>query len=349
MKLQWSCRLCGLCGWLLLMLILFHKLVSVTQENQSWEEALQMKVMLKPDKPIPPVPIILSSVQEWESVTEKRNQLLASVCKNTSLRNLMHVSVDRFVLDRIFVSDKHKILFCQTPKVDNTQWKKVLIVLTGAFSTVEEIPEDFVHANSKNDLTRLSSLAPEEIQHRLQTYFKFFFVRDPLERLISAFKDKFKHNPRNEPWYTHDIAPAIIANYRKSSRAGDPDASDLKFEDFVRYLGDVEHRQLLDQQFGEPIIHWVTYVELCAPCEINYDVIGHHETLEQDAPHILRAAGIDKLVSYPAIPPGITRYNKTKVQSYFSGISKEDIRRLYARYQGDFELFGYPRPDFLLD
>ncbi|MGH0129540.1 UNVERIFIED_CONTAM: hypothetical protein FKN15_046523 [Acipenser sinensis] len=105
----------------------------------------------------------------------------------------------------------------------------------------------------------------------------------------------------------------------------------------------------LDRQFGDHIIHWVTYVELCAPCEIKYSVIGHHESLERDAPFILKAAGIDHLVSYPTIPPGITLYNKTKVEQYFSGISKRDIRRLYARFQGDFELFGYKKPDFLLN
>lgn len=185
--------------------------------------------------------------------------------------------------------------------------------------------------------------------NRLNTYFKFLIVRDPFERLISAFKDKFVKNPRFEPWYKHDIAPAIIRKYRKSHRSSDATTSGLHFEDFVRYLGDVEGRRSVDRQFGEHIIHWVTYAELCAPCEIHYSVIGHHETLEQDAPYILKAAGIEKVVSYPAIPPGITRYNRTKVESYFSGISKRDIRRLYARYQGDFYLFGYPTPDFLMN
>lgn len=179
---------------------------------------------------------------------------------------------------------------------------------------------------------------------RLNLYFKFFIVRDPFERLISAFKDKFVHNPRFEPWYRHEIAPSIIRKYRRNRM----ETKGLQFEDFVRYLGDPNHRWL-DVQFGDHIIHWVTYVELCAPCEITYSVIGHHETLEDDAPYILKAAGIDRLVSYPTIPPGITVYNRTKVERYFSGISKRDIRRLYARFEGDFKLFGYRVPDFLLN
>ncbi|KAM9836066.1 carbohydrate sulfotransferase 10-like [Aulostomus maculatus] len=297
------------------------------------------------EKPVPPQPLDQSTVAEWRSVVEKRNQLLGSVCNDSSLRNLTHAPIRKFVLDRIFVSDKHKILYCQTPKVGNTQWKKILIVLRGAYSHVKDVPESIVHSQWRSGLKRLSSFSSQEIEHRLKTYFKFFFVRDPFERLVSAFKDKFKDNPRDEPWYKNEIAPAIIRKYRKGHYPG----SALHFEDFVRYLGDVQGRRLMDRRFGEPIIHWATFSELCAPCEINYDVVGHQETLEKDAPQVLRAAGVDHLVSYPAIPRGITTYNKPKVQSYFSGISKEDIRRLYARYQGDFELFGYPRPDFLLD
>jgi len=66
----------------------------------------------------------------------ERLELLRNVCRDTALRNLSHTAISKFVLDRIFVCDKHKILFCQTPKVGNTQWKKVLIVLNGTYSAV---------------------------------------------------------------------------------------------------------------------------------------------------------------------------------------------------------------------
>ncbi|KAM9766432.1 carbohydrate sulfotransferase 10 isoform 1-T2 [Menidia menidia] len=356
--------LLGACGWVLLILIFVRNFISFRavddygeRPGQGWtvpstKEGKAIPVS-SPEKKAPNSSHQSSArppATGWQAVSDSRIELLSSVCKNSSLRNLTHVSISKFVLDRIFVCDKHKILFCQTPKVGNTQWKKVLIVLNaGAFPSVEEIPENLVHDHDKNGLPRLSSLTPQEITHRLNSYFKFFIVRDPFERLISAFKDKFVKNPRFEPWYKHDIAPAIIRKYRKSHRDSQLAASGLHFEDFVRYLGDVEGRRRMDRQFGEHVIHWVTYAELCAPCEIHYSVVGHHETLEEDAPHILRAAGIQHLVSYPAIPPGITRYNRTKVERYFSGIGRRDIRRLYARYQGDFQLFGYPSPEFLLN
>ncbi|KAL1021788.1 hypothetical protein UPYG_G00017980 [Umbra pygmaea] len=361
--------LLGACGWVLLIVLFARKLINFnTRATDDYGEKAKVQILTQaktiesklaqtlegtPKLSDPPSVGPSASVPtDWHTVEKRREALLSAVCNNSNdtLKKLTHTSVNTFVYDRIFVCDKHKILFCQTPKVGNTQWKKVLIVLNGVFSTVEEIPENLVHDHEKNGLPRLSSLNGTEIEKRLKTYFKFFIVRDPFERLISAFKDKFVKNPRFEPWYKHDIAPAIIRKYRKSHRDSNNKASaGLRFEDFIRYLGDETGRRHMDQQFGEHVIHWLTYVELCAPCEIQYSFIGHHETLEMDAPYILKAAGIERLVSYPTIPPGITHYNQTKVEHYFSGISKRDVKRLYAHYKGDFALFGYPRPDFLLN
>ncbi|XP_060754722.1 carbohydrate sulfotransferase 10 isoform X1 [Neoarius graeffei] len=365
MRRHWL--LVGACGWMLLILMFISKFINFSFRMPddyggrpvllNWTSPSIKTVKnlnpLSQNAASQPSAVSLGGptqveLSDWESVTAQRLQLLSSVCRNSSLWNLTHTPLRKFVLDRIFVCDKHRILFCQTPKVGNTQWKKVLIVLNGKFSKVEDIPENMVHDHERNGLPRLSSMSDAAITERLNTYFKFFIVRDPFERLISAFKDKFVENPRFEPWYKHSIAPAIIRKYRKSHRDASGSAG-LHFEDFVRYLGDEPGRKHLDRQFGEHVIHWLTYTELCAPCDVSYDVIGHHETLEQDAPYILKAAGIEDLVSYPSIPKGITRYNRTKVERYFSGISKRDIRRLYACYQGDFSLFGYHRPDFLLD
>ncbi|XP_018409629.1 PREDICTED: carbohydrate sulfotransferase 10 [Nanorana parkeri] len=344
------------CFWVLFMLMVASKFITLTMkspdgygfrpgsqtilpevEKITATESKKLQIESQPSA------VSLKSVPHLDFIHKMRLELLQTVCRNGSLGNQSHAIISKFVLDRIFVSDKHKILFCQTPKVGNTQWKKVLIVLNGAFPSIEDIPESIVHDHDKNGLPRLSSYSMSDVHERLNSYFKFFIVRDPFERLISAYKDKFVHNPRFEPWYKHNIAPVIIRKYRKDRSET---MGGLQFQDFVRYLGD-PNRKFLDLQFGDHIIHWVTYVELCAPCEINYNVIGHHETLEEDAPYILKEAGIDRLVSYPPIPPGITRYNKTKVEHYFSKVSKRDIRRLYERYEGDFKLFGYKEPTFL--
>ncbi|XP_054584041.1 carbohydrate sulfotransferase 10 isoform X3 [Eptesicus fuscus] len=317
---QWL--LLAACFWVIFMFMVASKFITLTFKDPDAYSAKQEFLFLTamPDsgklqgehqfpEELKPTGKMLSDGQLVQPlVYMERLELIRNVCRDEALKNLSHTAVSKFVLDRIFVCDKHKILFCQTPKVGNTQWKKVLIVLNGAFPSIEDIPENVVHDHEKNGLPRLSAFSDAEIQKR------------------------------------HEIAPGIIRKYRRNRT----ETRGIQFEDFVRYLGDPNHRWL-DLQFGDHIIHWVTYVELCAPCEISYSVIGHHETLEDDAPYILKEAGIDHLVSYPTIPPGITVYNKTKVEHYFLGVSKRDIRRLYARFEGDFKLFGYQKPDFLLN
>ncbi|XP_027623337.1 carbohydrate sulfotransferase 10 isoform X3 [Tupaia chinensis] len=317
---QWL--LLAACFWVIFMFMVASKFITLTFKDPDVYNAKQEFLFLTtvpemgklpeekhfPEEPKPTGNTVPGSRPAQPLVYMQRLELIRNVCRDEALRNLSHTAVSKFVLDRIFVCDKHKILFCQTPKVGNTQWKKVLIVLNGVFPSIEEIPENVVHDHEKNGLPRLSSFSDVEIQKR------------------------------------HEIAPGIIRKYRRNRT----ETRGIQFEDFVRYLGDPNHRWL-DLQFGDHIIHWVTYVELCAPCEIAYSVVGHHETLEDDAPYILKEAGIDHLVSYPTIPPGITVYNRTKVEHYFLGISKRDIRRLYARFEGDFKLFGYQKPDFLLN
>ncbi|KAM9836065.1 carbohydrate sulfotransferase 10-like [Aulostomus maculatus] len=355
-EMRYLWLLLGTCGWVLLILTLATKYVDLRAindygrmiHNHHWVVSSMRQISLSSSESALRLSLDPSTVERWGTLVERRNQLISTVCKDSQIRNLTHVAIKKSVLDRIYVSDKNKILYCQIPKLANTQWKKILMVLNGAYPDVKKIPDKIANDQKKNGLIRLSSFSSQDITTRLHTYFKFFIVRNPFERLMASFNDKFVKNPKFEPWYRHDIAPAPLAKTLNSKLDNAIANAGLQFQHFARYLGDVGNRKRLDQQFGDHIVDWMTYAELCAPCEINYNVVGHYETLQKDAPYILRAAGISKLVSFPAIHPAITRFNKTRMQDLFSGVRKEDIRNLYARFQGDFRLFAYPRPDFLM-
>ena len=63
------------------------------------------------------------------------------------------------------------------------------MVLEGQYDTVEEItgPKiDYYH------LPLLSSYSQKEMNRRLESYHSFIVVRHPLERLISAWHNKFE-------------------------------------------------------------------------------------------------------------------------------------------------------------
>ena len=85
----------------------------------------------------------------------------------------------------IIVNDEYKVIFCYIPKVACTQWKLVFLALDNR-TDVDDVHDDkHLHKFLFNDYS------DEDIKVRLQSYFKFLFVREPLERLLSAYNDKF--------------------------------------------------------------------------------------------------------------------------------------------------------------
>ena len=100
----------------------------------------------------------------------------------------------------------------------------------------------------------------------------------------------------------------------------------------------------------------------CDYCEINYDVIGRVETLEEDLKYIADINNFSsdlptdkhKLHVHPSgtkrfsPSPYVEKSNITDVKNkqdktikYFSLLSSMQLKRLYNMYELDFELFGY--------
>ena len=86
---------------------------------------------------------------------------------------------------QLYVCDKYKFLFCRNPKVAGTSWTLALFRLCSARYAYKKqtIPwKTFI-----KHMKPLRFFNRSEIQHRLKTYYKFMFVREPLERLLSTY------------------------------------------------------------------------------------------------------------------------------------------------------------------
>ena len=109
-----------------------------------------------------------------------RKELMNEYCLKHSYKTKL-VGKD---LSFITVDDENKIIYCSIPKVSSTTWTRVLGDLRG-------LDKNTKHIHSKKWWRRLYQYTDEEKLKRIQTYFKFLFVREPLHRLLSAYKDKF--------------------------------------------------------------------------------------------------------------------------------------------------------------
>ena len=124
------------------------------------------------------------------------------------------------------VNDNLKLIYCVIPKVGTTTWKRVI-------AKSREIQP---RINRWILWKRLSNYTEEKRNERLKTYFKFVFVREPLQRLLSAYKNNFLQIPS----YTKDLRKEIIQSLRPQDFK--PEGKNLvKFKEFIQYFPIICH------------------------------------------------------------------------------------------------------------
>ena len=178
----------------------------------------------------------------------------------------------------------------------------------------------------------MSEYNESENSKRLQTHFKFLFVREPLHRLLSAYRDKFFGNNR---LYTNRFRQLIVKTYRpEDAEPVSTENNNVTFTEFLRFIVTSSNYHARDD-------HWGKYEQLCFPCTFKFDFIGHFETLADDVNYVLKKAGFNERVTFP--PFHSSRVSST-FMAYYSQVPQEIIFRLGEAFRNDFEMFGYPFP-----
>jgi len=266
---------------------------------------------------------------------ESRRRLLTDICAKYQ-PGFSEKRVSRRQVSRVFVEDRSRLLYCEVPKAGCSNWKRVLMVLSGAAKSTRDIPHDAAHYT--NRLRRLDSYDPADIIERMRSYTKVLFVREPFERLVSAFRDKFE-SPNS---YYHPVfGRPIISRYRaNASRSALSTGAGVTFREFVQYLLDVRRPVGMD-------IHWEPVSQLCSPCLLQYNFIGTFESLEEDANFLLRGIRAPHNLTFPDFKdrnPLAERTSSTMTQKYFSQLNATERQKAYDFYYMDYLMFNYPRP-----
>lgn len=162
------------------------------------------------------------------------------------------------------------------------------------------------------------------------------FVRHPVERLISAYRNKLVVNSTSAADFKKRYGVNILKKYRKGEAAHNnisKTGHGVTFAEFVSYLIDKRHDN--QESLNE---HWAPYVDLCHPCAIKYDIIGKYETLEEDAEFVLRKIGAPPRLHFP---PLVASKTSSLVDAHMDTLTPDLRKRLYDTYQLDFKLFEY--------
>jgi len=251
---------------------------------------------------------------------QERKELIKNFCKRTGKVGLQAEPIP----PRISVNESLKIIYCITPKCASREIRLML----------------FPGVNGVNT-PRLYRQPADKRAMMLETYLKFTFVREPFERILSVYKDKFVHLRRTDRPILEFHGTEILKNFRpNATRQAFTKLDDITFREFIQYLvtkGSNETTPVMD-------FHWDNYVNFCGLCSINYDFIGHYETMEEDLAGLVAAAGMSaedaKRFSYKKKASDTSAL----LLQYYSQIPLEWIDILGWMFRANLEMFGYSFP-----
>ncbi|XP_013409637.1 carbohydrate sulfotransferase 10-like [Lingula anatina] len=193
-------------------------------------------------------------------------------------------------------------------KAASRNWRKVYQILSGR----QEYYTQLYSYGSKNNSMRLAN------------YLKVLVVRHPLERLVSVYKEQvlFRH-----------LGPRVKTYVNKQYKRNITLQKHISFSDFLQYIADN----------GPNNAHWALVEDFCKPCDVQYDVIVHHEDLTTDAPNVMRLLGAEHLIAqFPSSHREIESYrNETLIQKYYSGIDRDLLKKVWDIYKEEATFLGY--------
>ncbi|XP_013378853.1 carbohydrate sulfotransferase 11-like isoform X2 [Lingula anatina] len=291
---------------------------------------------------------------EWIRTIAFRKQRVKWACQKhgTGARSLKDPPLSE-EKKYIWVSDALQLVFCEVPKAASTSWKKSILQALGVYREISSLN---VHAfDFPKYLRRLDTYSTNETEYRLKNYLKFFVLRHPADRLVSAYRSKIevwwpgkpralatvgnyvrKHYQNLPEIYPTDVPfndSELVRYIEEKNKTGEElwrnsHVSNVTFRDFIRYIGD--HPVTTDK-------HWTPASRLCHPCFIDYDVVAYAETLTTDAANILQLIEADTTLKFPDSNrqpcPQCLRTSKM-----FEPVSEEEMSRIREIYELDWAM-----------
>ena len=255
------------------------------------------------------------------------NSHLAEIPEDNYTRQELH--------HHLLYDDSKRIIFCYVPKSGCSNWKRMFAVLNG---TVKADDTNRPRKDILQGVNKLEYLSEEEQKTRLKHYFKFSFVRNPLERIVSGYRNKVAVpiNFANRNHWPDRILYQIIKKYEKTkyiewSKTNFTSADFYpSFEGFIKYLTSVKLSTLNE--------HFRPFMDLCQPCAVNYNFIGNFYNLPDEAYRIISFLGIPRDYYLNRVEHPSTN-TSTIVSLYFDTITVQLKVRLLERFSQELLLY----------
>ncbi|XP_063680493.1 carbohydrate sulfotransferase 11-like isoform X2 [Bolinopsis microptera] len=278
----------------------------------------------------------ISSIDQRSGVAPSQATLrdhISQQCKTLGLDNGEVEIKPRLV----YYNTEHKLIYVANPKCGSTSFKKFMLKLGGDKREYSEMEE--VHNEEKNPLLKSLWEAPLELQKEaLRTYYKVTFVRNPLVRLVSGYRNKIVRIPKGH--YVDQIQEIIAQNYGVDAALSWMPRRQYRpsFEQFVEYL--------IYTGNARENYHWAPFADYIGLCgsTVKYDLIAQLETAHQHVEEMKEM--VPSLKDIP-FPPSRTeraadQYSSEEVTALaFSNLTETLKTGVYKLYEKEIKLLGY--------
>ena len=187
------------------------------------------------------------------------------------------------------------------------------------------------------------NLTREQAIYKLKNYYKFAIVRNPLERLLSAYKNKLE-TPLNATM--RKKFPDRLKAYLLDLYAHDQLKSWISARQYTKDIHPTfQHLLKFMTQFSLSSYneHFMPFVQLCFPCAVDYDLLINFKTINYD---------MYALMDYLNIPPsyypaaiGHETPTSAYMKQYYGNISGPIKEDLFKKLEQELDFYYALQPE----
>ncbi|KAK4307534.1 hypothetical protein Pmani_020681 [Petrolisthes manimaculis] len=265
----------------------------------------------------------------------ERREVLKMTCKKYASK-LSNTAIE--TLNSLYYSKDFNLLLCSVAKAGSSTMKNQLFRLQKGYYKDGNIHKlvHFLRAN-----LRVGGIKEvKELMYRRKKNTTIMTARHPLDRLVSAYRDKYRDGQSRPKGKFINLAKNAV---KRDTGGRNSRNITVTFTQFLQLV--------LNDQRGNVNNHWEPYYKVCTPCVLPYQYIFNTETLNEDFSYISQKIGANLEVdqSFHAHKTSGTTSNTTTTHyfHYYTFVDPDLLRKIYKVYQIDFEMFGYEVPEFL--
>ncbi|XP_042886693.1 carbohydrate sulfotransferase 11-like [Penaeus japonicus] len=238
---------------------------------------------------------------------------------------------------RLLYNIEHNLMVCVVAKAGATSWRRHMLSLLRIHGEIMPHAKHFgklIEAKKVIGLRKMKELLEDPNTTWVVN------TRHPLERLVSAYRDKFKGGKgvQKETFskYVGWVKKEKSENYNNSRIS------------FYEFLKAVTLDKAKNGRTGMNL-HFRPSSTICSPCNLPYDYVFHTETFSQDMSYVAGKLRLEAVDPHLRMNDKSFRSHYPTYEKFYEAIPPPLLRKIYAIYEKDFALFDYDLPSFLLE